>query len=439
MLLHGKRRTAIALTASIGALALVLTGCSNSGGSTTADGKVALSFLTDNAPANVSLAEGLAKDFNASQDKITVKVETRPGGSDGDNIIKTRLATGEMTDIFLYNSGSLFQAIAPEKNLVDFTNESFADNVMDSMKPVVSVKDKLYGVPVGGAFAGAILYNKKVYKDLGLTVPLTWDQYNANNDKIKAAGKTAIIQTYKDTWTSQLDVLGDFANVLASDPDWATKYTENKAKYATDPVAMAGFEHLQEGFDKGYYNKDFGSATNTDGLRILATGEGVHYPMLTSAAASIIADYPDAAQDIGVFATPGDDPAGSALTTWFPNGLYVPAASKNVDAAKEFIAFAASTKGCDSETKAIGVTGPYLIKGCDLPADVPAYVGDLLPYFNKDGGTQPALEFLSPIKGPSLEQITVAVGSGITSAAEGAKQYDADVKKQAQQLGLSGW
>ena len=74
-----------------------------------------------------------------------------------------------------------------------------------------------------------------------------------------------------------------------------------------------------------------------------------------------------------------------------------------------------------------------------MPADVPAVVADLLPYFQRDGGTAPALEFLSPIKGPALEQITVEVGSGIRSAADGAALYDEDVKKQAQQLGLSGW
>ena len=85
------------------------------------------------------------------------------------------------------------------------------------------------------------------------------------------------------------------------------------------------------------------------------------------------------------------------------------------------------------------MTGPYLVNGCDLPDDVPAYVADMLPYFETEGGTEPALEFLSPIKGPSLEQITVAVGSGITSPEEGAEQYDADVEKQAQQLGLEGW
>jgi len=53
--------------------------------------------------------------------------------------------------------------------------------------------------------------------------------------------------------------------------------------------------------------------------------------------------------------------------------------------------------------------------------------------------TSPALEFLSPVKGPSLEQITTAVATGQTSAEKAASQYDSDVTKQAKQLGLPGW
>ena len=45
---------------------------------------------------------------------------------------------------------------------------------------------------------------------------------------------------------------------------------------------------------------------------------------------------------------------------------------------------------------------------------LPAAIKDMQPYI--DAGTvAPALEFLSPIKGPALEQITVAVGSGINT------------------------
>src|SRR5207245_8873654 len=103
------------------------------------------------------------------------------------------------------------------------------------------------------------------------------------------------------------------------------------------------------------------------------------------------------------------------------------------------LAFVASVAGCEAQTGANTPTGPYVVKGCTLPANVPAGVADLLPYFQTDGKTAPALEFLSPVKGPLMPQITVEVGSGIRPAADGAALYDEDVKKQAQQLGLAGW
>ena len=60
-------------------------------------------------------------------------------------------------------------------------------------------------------------------------------------------------------------------------------------------------------------------------------------------------------------------------------------------------------EGYDVQTAAVGITGPYLIKGCDLPADIPPAVADLAAYFKSDATNSPALEFLSPIKGPALD------------------------------------
>ena len=116
----------------------------------------------------------------------------------------------------------------------------------DSFVQSVSVGDQVFGAPVGTSMGGGVLYNKKVYDELGLEIPTTWDEFMDNNEKIAAAGKTPVIQTYATTWTSQLFVLGDFANVLAENPEWADDYTANKVKYADDPAALRGFEHLQE-------------------------------------------------------------------------------------------------------------------------------------------------------------------------------------------------
>ena len=285
---------------------------------------------------------------------------------------------------------------------------------------------------------GGILYNVAIYDELGLEIPTTWDDFMANNAAIDEAGYDAVIQTYTDTWTSQLFVLGDFFNVLAEDPEWADAYTANERKYATDEVAIKGFERLQEVNEAGFLNEDFASSTFDDGLRKLATGEGAHYPMLTFAVPTIAELYPDNIDEVGFFAIPGDGPA-NGMTTWLSAGLYAPANTENPEVVADFMAFIATPPACDVQTEAVGAAGPYFVEGCTLPDDVFRAVSDMLPYFADDSLNAPALEFLSPIKGPALEQITVEVGSGIRSAADGAALYDEDVVKQAQQLGLEGW
>jgi raffinose/stachyose/melibiose transport system substrate-binding protein len=120
------------------------------------------------------------------------------------------------------------------------------------------------------------------------------------------------------------------------------------------------------------------------------------------------------------------------------HSVYIYKGTKHPDEAKKFVAFIASTKGCDIRSAANGATGPYLIKGCGLPDSVPQAVKDLLPYFQEGGNSAPALEYLSPVKGPSLEQITVEVGSGIRSAADGAALTTRTSRSRRSNL-AAGW
>jgi len=401
---------------------------------------VTLSYLIPSGADGVAVAEELVRSFEAANPDIKIEIETRPGGSEGDNLVKTRLATGSMADIFRYNSGSLFQAINPAQFLEDLSNEPWQADVQASFKQVVTAPDgTVRGAPMGAAMGGGIYYHIPTYEALGLSIPKTWDEFMANNEAIKAAGKVPVIQTYADTWTSQLFVLADYYNVSAKDPSFASRYTAGEAKFATDPAALRGFEKLQAVHDAGYFNEDFGAAKYDDGIRMIANGEGAHYPMLTFATTAIAASTPDKLGDVGFFAQPGDDAALNGLTVWMPDGIYIPTTTSNLEAAKKFVAFVASVEGCEAQTRAGGASGPYLINGCTLPDDVPPAVSDMLPYFAEGGQNGPALEFLSPIKGPALEQITVEVGSGFRPAADGAALYDEDVRKQAQQLGLPGW
>ncbi|WP_207455376.1 ABC transporter substrate-binding protein [Desertivibrio insolitus] len=435
-----RRTRRLVAAGALATTAAMLVGCSGGGGNSGGDGSE-LSIYIDSAESTVAQFEGIIAAYAEANPDVTITTETHPAGGEGDNLVKTRLATGEMNDLFYYNSGSLFQALNPDQTLVDLSDQPWVDKLEEDFVTTVSTDQGIYGAPASASFAGAMVYSKTVYEQLGLEVPTTWSEFMANNEAIKAAGITPIAQTYGDTWTSQLFVLGDFYNVLAQDPDWAEKYTNNEAKYVDEP-AIDGFRHQQEAFEAGYFNQDFASATYDDGVRMLAEGTAAHYPMLTgNVAGNIGSNYPDAADAIGVFGIPTDaEGVENGVTVWMPNGMYVPKSTEGaqLDAAMEFLEWLTSPEGCEAIADSVTLGGPFVVEGCELPSDVPAIVSDLQPYFD-EGRTGLALEFLSPIKGPALEQITVEVGSGIRSAEDGAALYDEDVEKQAQQLGLEGW
>jgi raffinose/stachyose/melibiose transport system substrate-binding protein len=444
----GQRRAALVAMAS--ASLLFSAGCSagslgssEGGGAGGSAGAVTITFLTGAEDADVASAKAVISAFQAANPNITVKHDTRPGGSEGDNLVKTRLSTGDMAEVFIYNNGSLLQAIKPEQNLTPLDDQPWVGQIDELFAASSKGADgKIYGGPYGTAFGGGVLYNIPVYKKLNLQIPKTWDEFMKNNEAIKKDGSAdPVEQTYGLTWTSQLFVLGDYHNVEAAVPNFAADYTANKAKYATTPEALAGFQHIQAVKDAGLLNKDFASAKLNDGIKAVATGKAAHYPQLGATANNIENVAPGKSNDVGFFALPGQDAGSNGMTVWPGTAaMYIPKTVEGdkLDAAKKFIQFAATKEGCDANSKGSPPQGPYLSKACQLPADVSQVAKDTQAYF-ESGKASPALEFKSPIKGPSLEQICIQVGTGQVDAKKGAELYDQDVKKQAQQLGLPGW
>jgi raffinose/stachyose/melibiose transport system substrate-binding protein len=425
--------------------ALMLTTACQSGSLTGANnasaGVTVIKLLSTNDTTNTAISKALSDGFNASQSKYKVSVVSRPGGTEGDNLVKTRLSTGSMEDVFQYNSGSLMNNLNPTKNLIPLGDEAYAKDFTAPFKTAVTATgdSKLYGAPWGAGNGGGIMYNKKVYAQLGLSVPDTWDQFMANSKKIKDAGKVAVLQTYGTTWTSQLFMLGDFANINAKDPNWAKNWTENKTNYETMP-GLAGFQKTEDVFKAGLINSDAPSLTVDNGLKMLANGDAVQYPILSGNITTVQQNSPDKVNDLGFFPIPSSLGGKSVLTTWVPNALYIPQTTKgaNLEAAKAFIAYTESADGCKAQLGAFSPNGPFGMNTCKPSGNLPQVAQDVFSYSNS-GNFGPALEFISPLKGPNLESIIILIGTGQKSAKDAAALYDEDSKKQAKQLNLPGW
>ena len=450
-----KKKVLSLILAGTMTLGLALTGCSggsdnggsdSDGGSTAAedtgsdeggsgDGDkpyagITLKWWAGNAENN----PGTQAVMEAATEKLGMEfeVEVNPGGSEGDNIIKTRMASGDLPDFMAYNSGSKLYDLNPSRGFMDISDWDIVDKFDDAFLSSVTIDGAVYGAPQSSTQAGAVIYYKPDYEELKLEVPHTWDEFVDNCKALSDAGKTPVYFTGGETWATQVLFLGDYYNIAAANPIFADDYTEGKAKYADVAEATRSWTKYEDLVD--YLNADKSAATVTDGNFAIATGEATHWFILTQQLPLILenAENPD---DIGVFGVPGDDADNHGLTVWEPMSWYVNKDTENVDAIKAFFEFYYSEEALDLYFGTYGANGPSCIKGYELPESVCSAVRvDMQKYFD-DGKTVPALEYQSPIKGTTCEQMTTAVGLGQMSGEEAAAMYDDDCKKSAVQLG----
>ena len=120
-----------------------------------------------------------------------------------------------------------------------------------------------------------------------------------------------------------------------------------------------------------------------------------------------------------------------------PSAYYIAKNSAHPDVANDFLGFISSVEGTEVLSKALAPAGPYVIKDSTLPDTVMPAVKDIQPYLDS-GLSVPALEFLSPVKGALLPDITVSVGSGQISAAEAASEARPG-RRKAGQAARASW
>ena len=474
-----KKRTVAEVTAAMAAAAVIFSGCgtvtttttttSSSDGTESAASSVSTEVSREETEAAASDAEsgssetkadssakpyegvtlsiwGISADSQDNLNKVldaateelgmTFETELTPGGTDEDNIMKTRCASGELADLSLYQCGSTLFALNPSEYFYDLSGCDFVQKYDESYKSVVSQDGKVFGAPFGTASAGAVVYWKPDYEELGLKVPDTWEDFVSNCQKLKDAGKTPIELTCGDTWTTQILFLGDNYNVVSADPDFPAEFTAGKAKFATTPAALRSWQKYGDLID--FYNDDATAATYNDAVEALGTGQVTHYFITMAIINTIEQTYPEAKGKLGVFGVPGDDPDNHGLTVWEPKSWYVAKNSKNIDACLAFLDFFYEKDTMDMMVTLTGADGPSCIKGYTLPETdsiSDAVRIDEQAYFDA-GKTAPALEFVSPVKGASCEQITTSAALGQITGEEAAERYDDDCKKSALQQNL---
>ncbi|MEU5258769.1 sugar ABC transporter substrate-binding protein [Amycolatopsis sp. NPDC021455] len=350
------------LAAGAAALTLATAGCAGSSGSDTAaspsgnaplSGTVTVWLMTGSAPA--TLTDALNKEFETAHPGVKVKYEVQQW--DGiQQKLTTALASGNPPDVIEIGNTQTAAFASNEGVLTDLTADKDSFNGSQWLKGLAdsgTYNGKVYGVPFYAANR-EVIYRKDMFEQAGIAkTPTSNDEWLDAIGKLKAKfGSDPEFQALYmpgQNWYALLSFIWDNGGDIAK--------AEGKGYKATleTPEAKAGLEFYKKLVDTSGTKapKDADEAKPQQatiyGAGKVAMMIGLPWELPTAAKTD-----PSLTAKTGAFAIPSKTAGQSAPVFLGGSNLAIPANSKNVAAAKEYIKLITSPK-YQSQFAAAGV------------------------------------------------------------------------------------
>lgn len=174
-----------------------------------------------------------------------------------ETVCLTKFQTGDIPDLFLHQGGYMLDAYNPEENFVDFSDAEWVSDIQESVLPTTKRDGVVYGLPFWEASYSGLLYNTKIFDELGIELPKTQEEFDAVCDTLLENDIQPIYLPLKDGWP----ILYQYGmDPIFEDSDLLEKLNTNQTTYSEIPEMKSLLEWYKTAADKGY----FGEAYNTD-------------------------------------------------------------------------------------------------------------------------------------------------------------------------------
>jgi raffinose/stachyose/melibiose transport system substrate-binding protein len=208
------------------------------------------------------------------------------------------------------------------------------DKMPDHHKYNFSTDDgRIFALPVASQYTG-MLYNKKIFRDNGIVIPETWDEFIAVCDTLLAKGITPLMFQGKDAWHIH------YAFDLMMKPYLGgTEFLDDLLDHTYD-FRSDGFVSALERFLtlRKYFPADFMGLGYSDAQNMTATGQVAMWPGCGSWEVLTLKNI-NPAVELGVFAVPVDPGMTPYVTVFTDSGIAISkfSSKEKQDAALKFI------------------------------------------------------------------------------------------------------
>ena len=396
-------------------VALALTGCSSSAESTSSSGskEFSLSFATSNTIE--SPFQKLGEDYMKAHPDVKITFNPQPNDS-YDQTLRTQLQAGNASDVVVTTPGS-----GQGRSILPLADAGFLEPLDDSAKKLLPAgSDSTFGKD-GKVFGqateitvAALVTNETAVKASG-EFPADFAALEAQCKSLDASGKSLFaIAGAAPPNTGLMAMSLAATRVYAEDPKWNDKRAANQVTFAGSDGWKSALQAVNTLKDAGCFQKGAAGAGFDAITKGLASGTSVagfipapSWKQLASAASGT---------DFAVRALPAEKGSGKDFVYASANYAFsVNAASKNKDAAKAFLDWAAEP----AQTKAFAeIDGALPVSGLDsydFAGGAYKNVGDLI----KNGDYSP----LPNIQWPNSADYD-AMATGVQGIITGQKSPD---------------
>jgi raffinose/stachyose/melibiose transport system substrate-binding protein len=361
--------------------ALALTGCAASTGTTSsAQGsqEFSLSFATSNTIE--SPFQVLGEKYMEANPNVKITFNPQPNDS-YDQTLRTQLQAGNASDIVVTSPGS-----GQGRSILPLAEAGFLEPLDDSAKELLPEGSASTFGPEGKVFGqataitvSALVTNEAAVKDAG-EFPADFTALEEQCKSLESSGKSLFALAGAAPPNTGLTAMSLAASrVYAEDPQWNEKRAAKEVTFAGSDGWKSALEAVNTLKDAGCFQKGAAGAGFDAITKGLASGTSLagfipatSWKQLQSAAAG---------SEFNVRALPAEGSGNEYLYASANYAFSINAASKNKDAAKAFLEWAAEPE----QTKAFAeIDGALPVSGLDsYDFDGGAYknVGDLI----KDG------------------------------------------------------
>lgn len=290
---------------------------------------------------DVAQWKGLIADFNKTNPGIQVKFDpTNP--PDYNATLRLQLESGTGPDVFYARSGDVGKTLFKDGFMLDLSGEAFMGKFDVASRYFWQSDDgRSFGMPLF-AISQGIYYNVKLFRDNKIDVPKTWEDLLAAAKKLSAKGITPFANGTKDEWDINEVVFQTLAPTYVGGAS-GRKALESGARKWNDKSVVAVFQALKDlapYLPRGYAAVDYNSSKVMFQLGKAA--------MMFDGSWTIPEHMKAAALEYGVFAAPAPKGMKQAQVFHADTGMAINPKSRNIAAAKTFVAWLVSDEGIAS-------------------------------------------------------------------------------------------